>query len=271
MKPPAFDYVRADTADEAVALLAEHGEDARVLAGGQSLLPILNMRLAQPRLLIDISRCAGLARVRRNGVLEVGAAVTQAALERRDTLAAESPLLAQAIPHVAHFQVRSRGTVCGSIAHAEPSAELPLALACLGGRVRLRSRKARRELAADAFFTGMLATARRADEMIESVSFPLQEPGERQGFTEFSRRHGDFAIVALAASVTPAHIRLAVGGVEDRPRVTEWPRLAGAALEDALNALAWSLEARDDLHASARQRRQLVRRLGLQLITGLCA
>jgi 2-furoyl-CoA dehydrogenase FAD binding subunit len=271
VKPPAFDYVRVETADEAVALLAEHGEDARVLAGGQSLLPILNMRLAQPKLLIDISRCADLAQVRRNGALEVGAAVTQAALERRATLPAESALLAQALPHVAHFQIRSRGTVCGSIAHAEPSAELPLVLACLGGRVRLRARSGRRELAAEAFLTGMLSTARRPDELIESVSFPLRQPDERQGFAEFSRRHGDFAIVALAASVTPARIRLAVGGVEDCPRVAEWPRLDGAALEDALNALAWALEARDDPHASARQRRQLVRRLGLKLILELCA
>jgi 2-furoyl-CoA dehydrogenase FAD binding subunit len=270
LKPPSFDYVRADTADEALELLATHGEEARILAGGQSLVPILNMRLAQPRVLIDISRCAELAGIHVNGTLSVGAAATQAALERRPTLPSESPLIAAVLPHISHFQVRSRGTVCGSIAHAEPSAELPLALTALGGTVRLRSRKGRRTLAADDFFTGMLSTARRADEMIEATEFPLLEKGERQGFIEFSRRHGDFAIVALGASVTASRIRLAVGGVEDRPRVFEWPRLAGSALEDALNALAWSLSARDDLHASARQRRQLVRNLGRKLIAELC-
>lgn len=271
VKPPVFDYLRVDTVDEAVELLAKYGEDARVLAGGQSLLPMLNMRLAQPRVLIDITRCAGLDRISAGGALEVGAAVTQAALERRGTLQAESPLLARALPHISHFQVRSRGTVCGSIAHAEPSAELPLVLAALNGSVSLRSRKGRRELGADAFFTGMLATARRANELVEAVRFPLAGQGERQGFSEFSLRHGDFAVVALAASVTPARIRLAVGGVDDRPRVVEWPRLSGSALDDGLNELAWSLDARNDPHASARQRRQLVRRLGRELIGGLCA
>jgi 2-furoyl-CoA dehydrogenase FAD binding subunit len=271
MKPPAFDYVRVDTPDEAVELLAEHREEARILAGGQSLIPMLNMRLAEPRLLIDISRCAALGGVRVNGALEVGAAVTQAALERRATLASESPLLAAALPHVSHFQVRSRGTVAGSIAHAEPSAELPLALAALGGKVKLRSREGRRTLAADQFLTGMLTTARQADEMIEAVEFPLLEAGERQGFTEFARRHGDFAIVALAARVKASGTRFAVGGVEDRPRVVEWPRLGASARDDALNALAWSLDARDDLHASARMRRQLVRTLGRSLLAELDA
>jgi 2-furoyl-CoA dehydrogenase FAD binding subunit len=271
VKPPAFDYVRVDTVDEAVELLARHGEDARVLAGGQSLMPMLNMRLVQPRVLIDITRCAGLDLIDGGGALDVGAAVTQAELERRSTLEVESPLLAHALPHISHFQVRSRGTVCGSIAHAEPSAELPLVLAALNGSVRLRSRKGCRELGADTFFTGMLTTARRADELVEVVRFPMVGQGEHQGFTEFSLRHGDFAVVALAASVTPARIRLAVGGVEDRPRVVEWPWLAGTALDDGLNELAWSLDARNDPHASARQRRQLVRRLGRELIGRLCA
>lgn len=270
VKPAPFDYVRAETAEEAVSVLAEHGEEARVLAGGQSLMAILNMRLARPRLLVDISRCQELAVLRRNGALTVGAAVTQAHLERSPRLAEHSPLLAQALPHIAHFQIRSRGTVCGSIAHADPSAELPLALVALRGRVTLRSKKGWREVAGEAFITGMLSTARRADELLESVSFPLVQPGERQGFAEFARRHGDFALVALAASVTRERIRLAVGGVEDRPRALEWPRLEASALDDALNSLAWSLEARDDPHASAALRRHLVRRLGRRLITELC-
>jgi len=269
MKPPAFDYVRVDSADEAVDLLARHGDDARILAGGQSLLPVLNMRLAMPAVLIDISRCVDLAHIRGEGALECGAAITQATLERRPALGAECPMLAQALPFISHYQIRSRGTVCGSIAHAEPTAELPLVLAALDGRVCLRSRAGRRELAAAAFQTGMLSTDRRADELIESIRFPLLEPGERQGFAEFARRQGDYAIVAVAASVTRARIRLAVGGVEDRPHVTEWPALAGSALDDALNALAWSLQARDDTQVSAGQRRRLVRRLGRDLIGAL--
>lgn len=269
MKPAAFDYVRAEAAEEALELLAQYGDEARVLAGGQSLVAILNMRLARPALLVDISRCQDLSRTTLHGSLIVGAAVTQGALEQRPTLGDECRLLAQALPQVAHLQIRARGTVCGSIAHADPSAELPLVLAALDGRVQLRSKKRRRELAAADFLTGLLTTARRPDEMVESVAFPLAQRDERQGFVEFARRHGDFAVVALAASVTPLRIRLAVGGVEDRPRLAEWPRLEGTALEDALNALAWSLEARDDPHASARQRRHLVRRMGKTLITEL--
>lgn len=269
MKPAAFDYVRADSADEAVDLLARHGEDARILAGGQSLMAVLNMRLAQPALLIDISRSKPLASVARDdGALLVGAAATQASLEWRPGLAEELPLLAQAFPHISHFQIRNRGTVCGSVAHADPSAELPLCLLALQGEVRLRSAKRRRTLPAETFFTGMLSTARQNDELLEAVRFPLARPGSGYGygFTEFSARHGDFAICAVAAVVHKAGIRLAVGGVADRPRAQDWPLLDGSALDDALNEFAWALDARDDAQISAATRRHLVRRLGRQAI-----
>ena len=271
MKPAALDYLRADSADEAVAALAEYGEDARVLAGGQSLMAVLNMRLAAPRALVDIHRAPDLATIATGGALQVGASVTQAALERHAGLAQAAPLLAQALPHVGHFQTRNRGTVCGSIAHADPSAELPLCLATLGGEVVLRSARGRRRLGAQAFFSGILQTARAADELLEAAHFPLAAAGERHGFVEFAMRHGDFAIVALAAVVGPGSIRLGVGGVADRPTVARWPRLAGSALEDALNQLAWDLEARDDHHASAVYRRHLVRSLGGKLIAELSA
>jgi 2-furoyl-CoA dehydrogenase FAD binding subunit len=270
MKPSEFDYIRSDTADEAVALLAEHGEDARVLAGGQSLMAILNMRLAEPEILMDIHRAADLAGIEVRGArLHVRAAATQAALERHPDLARLLPMVAQALPHLGHFQTRNRGTVCGSVAHADPSAELPLCLATLGGEVVLRSRRGRRTLAARDFFAGMLQTAREADELVEEVRFPLAQPGERHGFTEVSMRHGDFAIVALAAVVGDDGIRLGVGGVADRPHVSRWPTLAGSALDDALNQLAWDLGAQDDAHASAAYRRHLVRTLGRQLIERL--
>jgi 2-furoyl-CoA dehydrogenase FAD binding subunit len=272
VKPAAFDYARCDSADEAVALLAELGDEARVLAGGQSLIAALNMRLARPRLLADISRAGDLAAVRVDaGALVVGAAVTQAALEGRATLENELPLLALMFPHISHEQVRSRGTVCGSIAYADPSAELPLALAALGGEVVLRSRRGRRQLAADAFFQGMLATAREADELIEEVRFPLRTAGTRYAFTEFAERQGDFAIAAIAVAASPEGIRFAVGGVADRPRVARWPRLAGDELEDAINDFAWELEAGDDAHASAQYRRHLVRRLGRKAVEEACA
>lgn len=267
MKPASFDWVRIDAIDEACSLLAEHGEDARILAGGQSLMAVLNMRLAQPAVLLDISRCAPLAYVRaEGGKLVVGAAATQAAVEWRAGLSAEVPLLAAAFPFISHFQVRNRGTVCGSVAHADPSAELPLCLALLGGEVVLRSARKRRVLKAEEFFRGMLTTARRPDELVEAVHFPLARPGSGHAFDEFSMRHGDFAIVACAAEVTATSLRLAVGGVADRPSVAEWPRLDGDALRDAINDFAWSLEAQDDAHASAAFRRHLVRRIAPRVI-----
>jgi 2-furoyl-CoA dehydrogenase FAD binding subunit len=269
MKPAAFDYVRADSADEVVGLLRQHGADARILAGGQSLMAMLNFRLAQPKLLIDISRCADLNYSRvDNGALEIGAAATQASVEWRPKLAVEVPLMAKIFPSISHFQIRNRGTVCGSIAHADPSAELPLCLVALQGEVVLRSSTGRRKLAAEDFFQGMLSTALAPGELVESVRFPLSRPGARCGFEELSMRHGDFALVALAVVVSDNSIALTVGGVSDRPRRKSWGLLSGADLDAALNDFAWELEAESDTHASAEYRRHLVRQLGRKLITG---
>lgn len=263
MKPQAFDYARPDNAEEAVALLTEAGEDARILAGGQSLMAVLNLRLAQPSVLIDISRVPDLNYIRASSThLAIGAAATQGSVEWRSTLAQEVPLLAQAFPHISHFQIRNRGTVCGSIAHADPSAELPLVLLALQGEVVLRSRRGKRTVGAEDFFQGMLMTARAPDELVEEARYPLARQGVRYAFDEFAGRHGDFALCAVAAVVGPDSIRLAVGGVSDRPRVRAWPRLEGAELDAAINDFAWELGAKDDHHASAKFRRQLVRHLG---------
>jgi 2-furoyl-CoA dehydrogenase FAD binding subunit len=267
MKPQAFDYIRAEQAQDAVDALAQLGGDARILAGGQSLMAVLNMRLAQPAVLIDISRSADLDYVKlQDGCLVVGAAATQASVEWRPGLADEVPLLAQAFPHISHFQVRNRGTVCGSVAHADPSAELPLVLAALGGHVVLRNRRKRRIVPAAEFFQGMLMTARAPEELLEEVRYPLAAQGTRYAFEEFSARHGDFAMVAVAAVGDGQGLTLAVGGVADRPVVRRWPRMAGADLASAVNDLAWQLDAQDDAHASAAFRRHLVRRLGLRAL-----
>jgi 2-furoyl-CoA dehydrogenase FAD binding subunit len=267
VKPQPFDYSRPETVEEAVQLLADSGPDARIMAGGQSLMAILNMRLAQPSVLIDISRVADLDYARiEDGHLTIGAAATQASVEWRGTLAQEVPLLAQAFPHISHFQIRNRGTVCGSIAHADPSAELPLVLLVLGGQVVLRSGKGRRVVAADEFFQGMLMTALAPDELVEEARYPVARTGYRYAFDEFAARHGDFAITSVAAAVGDNSIRFAVGGVSDRPRLKVWPMLKGDNLDNALNDFAWELEARDDQHASAKFRRQLVRHLGRAVI-----
>ena len=265
MKPAVFDYVRAEHLDEALEVLANEGSDARIIAGGQSLMPMLNMRLAKPKTLIDIMRVSELARIERKaGTVTIGAAVRQAALLDWPGLDESLSLAALALPWTGHVQTRSRGTVCGSIAHADPSAELPLVLCALDGEVHLRSARRRRRVAARDFFTGMMATNRADDELIEAVSFAADQ--KRCAFREVARRHGDFAIVACAAVAKDDGVRLAVGGVADMPVTREFPRLEPSALDDALNALAYELDARDDVHASARYRRDLVRLIGRDLV-----
>jgi 2-furoyl-CoA dehydrogenase FAD binding subunit len=267
VKPAAFDYVRADTLDEALEVLHQDGGDARILAGGQTLVPMLSMRMARPRVLVDIMRLPELNRIERSdGAIRVGAAVRQHALEQHDGLATQQPLLAAALPWVGHAQTRSRGTVCGSVANADPSAELPLILVALGGEVEVRSRRDARRIAAETFFTGMMTTDLRDDEMIEAVRFPTARAGTGYAFREIGRRHGDFAIVACGAAVEPRTARLAVGGVADRPTARELPLPDDPALDDALDAFACDLDARDDLHATAAYRRQLVRKLGRQTL-----
>jgi 2-furoyl-CoA dehydrogenase FAD binding subunit len=177
----------------------------------------------------------------------------------------ELKLLSLALPWTGHVQTRSRGTICGSVAHADPSAETPLTLLALGGDVVLRSAKKRRRVAARDFFLGVMATDRNDDELIEAVEFPATN-GQRCAFREVARRHGDFAIVACAAVATDRGVRLAVGGVADMPIAREFVALQGSALDDALNAFAWDLDARDDFHATARYRRDLVRMIGRELI-----
>jgi 2-furoyl-CoA dehydrogenase FAD binding subunit len=265
MKPAAFDYVRAETLDEALAVLRQEGSDARIIAGGQSLMAMLNMRLARPRTLIDIMRLPELARIDAQGdTIIVGASVRQAALLAWPELGRSLQLVALALPWTGHAQTRSRGTVCGSIAHADPSAELPLVLQALDGEVHLRSAKRRRRVAAREFFSGMMTTTRAEEELIEAVSFPAGQ--RRCAFREVARRHGDFAIVAAAAVRTAAGVRLAIGGVADMPVARDFPQLEGSALDDALNAFAYQLDARDDVHATARYRRDLVRLIGRDLV-----
>lgn len=272
MKPAAFDFLRPDTLEEALRALHDGGGDARIIAGGQSLVPMLNMRLARPCVLIDIMRLDALATIEEKaGEVVIGAGVRQAALERWPELARRLPLIAKAIGWIGHVQTRARGTVCGSLAHADPSAELPLALVALCGSVRLRTARKRRSVPADEFFLGMMSTALAEGEMIEAAAFPVPAPGTGVAFREVGRRHGDFAIVACAAVAEADGIHLAISGVDDRPRRFPVPPPGDGGLDDALNEIAWSLNARDDLHASARYRRELVRRLGRRTIEEACA
>lgn len=269
MKPAPFAYMRPDTVGEAVELLAGHGHGARVLAGGQSLMAMLNLRLIEPQVLLDISRLADLRHIRvRDDAVEVGAAVTQAELLAWPSLEEHAPFLARVLPWIGHFQTRNRGTVCGSICHADPSSELPLALALLQGEVVLRSRKGERRLKAADFQTGMLQTARRDDELVTAVRFPAGVGRGAVAFREVARRHGDFAIVAVGVVGTAnGRLRIGVGGVADRPACIEIDRgLAEDELRGRVEQLAWDLGGHDDIHADARFRRDLVRRIAPGLV-----
>jgi 2-furoyl-CoA dehydrogenase FAD binding subunit len=260
MKPHPFDYLRADSVDEAIKILAEHGDTARVLAGGQSLLALLNLRLLEPAMLLDITGIPELVNIREvDGKVEVGAAVTQNRLLAWPGLKEKLPLLAAALPFVGHFQTRNKGTVCGSVAHADPSSEIPLSLAMLQGEVILRSLRGARTVPASEFQVGMLTTARKPDELVTAVRFPVQA-SRRVAFREVARRHGDFAIVALAAIADGSKIRLGVGGMADRPAIREFP--TDSDVPDVINALAWEFEGYEDMHASSRMRRDLLRRIG---------
>jgi len=267
LKPARFDYLRAGTLAEAHATLAAVGEDARILAGGQSLLPMLSMRMARPKVLIDIMHLPELAKIEADAnAIRIGASVQQAKLLAWPELHERQPLLAAALPWVGHAQTRSRGTVCGSVAHADPSAEIPLVLLALKGAIHLSSRQKQRRVPAVDFFTGIMSTARNDDELIEGIEAPCRTPGHGYAFREFGRRHGDFAIVACAAVAQADGVRLAIGGVADCPTVRDYPDLTGTALDDALDGFAWELDARDDLHATGSFRRNLVRQLGRAVI-----
>jgi 2-furoyl-CoA dehydrogenase FAD binding subunit len=217
VKPAPFEYRRAGSIEEAVALLADAGDDAKVLAGGQSLVPLLNMRLVKPSLLVDVNRIPGLGEVARvNREVRVGATVRQA-----DRRLREIPLLAECLPHVGHAATRNRGTVCGSIAHADAAAELPLALTLLGGSVVAASPRGRREIAGDEFFTGYFTTALTRDELVVETVWPGGDEGWGYAFEELAQRHGDFALCMAAAAARGDELRVAVGAVVDRPTLLD--------------------------------------------------
>ena len=278
MKPVPFAYCRAETLDEALDLLAEFGEDAAVLAGGMSLGAMLNMRLVRPAAVIDVNRLTALAGVVEDGGwIETGALVRQAAAMASSAVAAQVPLLAAALPHVGHFQTRGRGTLGGSVAHADPSAEIPLALAALGGQVVLAARGGRRTLPASRFFRGILTTARAPDELLVALRWPAAAPGRAHAFDEVARRRGDFAIAAAAAAAevdgggTVRALALGLGGIEDRPLVVDTGPFVGAPAT-AETAAALAEKAADeaeplaDSHASGAYRRQLARVLGARVV-----
>ncbi|MGQ0538985.1 MAG: FAD binding domain-containing protein [Gemmatimonadaceae bacterium] len=273
MKPPAFQYHAADSLDEALALLERFGEDAKPLAGGQSLIPLLNFRLTRPAVLVDLNRVAALAGIEHtvSGV-RIGAMTRQRALERSAEISKRVPLLAETMPHVAHPQIRNRGTVGGSLAHAEPAAELPAVMLTLGARLRVQSSSGERWVAADEFFTGLFATALQTGELLTAVEIPAQPPRTGYAFEEVARRHGDFALLGVALTVTcdaagicrDARISAVNPGAGAERLVRAAEALRGRAPNADLAKEIGEIAAADitataDVHASAAYRRQLAR------------
>jgi carbon-monoxide dehydrogenase medium subunit len=271
VKPPALDYVAVGSADEAIAELAVHGDAARVLAGGQSLLPLLNLRLAAPARLVDLNRAGALASIdERDGGVAIGAMARQRAVERSALVAERVPLLADALPWVGHSAIRNRGTLGGSLAHADPAAELPAVALCLDARFTARDARTARTIGAREFFTGSLTTALAPTELLTEIWFPPLPPGSGTAWIEIARRHGDFALAGVAAALTldgdvVRQARLALTGVDVVPvRAAEAEgllagvRLTAESMAAAAEAVRGRVEPPTDIHATAAYRRHVV-------------
>ena len=282
MKPAPFTYHAPTSVDEAVALLAQWGpQDGRILAGGQSLIPTMAFRVARPAHLIDINGIGDLARMSINdGVLSIGACVRHAAFEGDAVPGPTGALLREVVRHIAHYPIRTRGTFCGSVAHADPASEWCCVMAALDGIVVLRSRRGVRRLRAFEFFQGVMATALEEDELLVAAELPLLPEGTRTGFQEFSRRKGDFAIaMALVCyrldnglMVEP---RVAIGGAESHarriPQADEALRGSAPGTEvfaQASNAAAAAIDPLEDINNTAAYRRSLVRTLVERALEG---
>jgi aerobic carbon-monoxide dehydrogenase medium subunit len=269
MKPPPFEYVAPTSIDEAVAALAQGGTEAKVLAGGQSLVPLLNFRLARPALLVDLNRIAELAYVtERDGGIAIGAMTRQACVERDPALAHSQPLLREAIRWVGHAAIRSRGTIGGSLAHADPAAELPAVVVCLDAQLSVIGPRGRRSVPAADFFLGYLSTALEPDEILLEAWLPALAPCTGQAWLEFARRHGDFALAGVAVSLclrgerveTARIVLTGVGGTPVRAREAETLLIGSSVLERvsaAADAVRSAIDPDADIHASKEYRAHL--------------
>jgi CO/xanthine dehydrogenase FAD-binding subunit len=271
VKPPAFDYLAPTSVDETLTILAELGDRAKLLAGGQSLVPLLNFRLVRPPHLVDLNALSGLAGIsEQDGHLVIGAMTRQRAVEISGLVSRRCPLLAEAMPQIGHVQIRNRGTIGGSLAHADPAAELPAVVAALEGELVVRSVRRRRVLKPEQFFLGYLTTATEPDEMLVEIRLPVMPKRTGSAFLEVSRRHGDFALVGVAATITLDEAgvctasALALTGVGPTPvvareavRTLVGVKPSPAAFEDAGHRVSAALRPDSDLHASSEYRQHV--------------
>lgn len=271
MKPAPFEYVRPASLAEALQTLHQHGDEAKVLAGGQSLVPMMNFRLARPAVLVDLNGLADLAYLRPlDGGLAVGAMTRQRAVEKSALVRERLPLLAEAVPWIGHLPIRTRGTVGGSLVHADPAAELPVVMVALDAELTVARTGGTRTVRAADFFTGYLSTDVAPDEILTEIRVPGLAPGAAVAFLELARRHGDFAIVAAAAAVVPdgkgaiREARIALGGVGPTPvRARRAEAMLAGQRPNAELLAAAAASAREetdppaDIHASAEYRREM--------------
>jgi CO/xanthine dehydrogenase FAD-binding subunit len=281
MKPPRFEYVAPRKSDEVLTLLSQHGDRAKILAGGQSLIPLMNFRLAHPEVLVDVNRLSELAYVRPmdGGGVAIGALTRQHALERSELIRTRWPLVAEACRLIGHLPIRHRGTIGGNLAHADPASELPAVMVALDASFTLTSRGGRRTVPAAQFFTGALSTVLRSSELLTEIQAPALPPRTGGAFIEVSRRAGDFALVGAAALIALdgdgrcREARLALCGaaptplrVRDAEHSLAGQRLEGPALHDAVERVASATDPPSDIHASAAFRRKLARYVVRQAI-----
>ena len=268
MKPADFEYHAPRTVDELLALLAAHREEGKILAGGQSLVPVMNFRLARPAHLLDLNGIAELDFLRtENDTLRIGALTRHAAFHRPVVTGPTGKLLAEVVQHIAHYPIRQRGTFAGSIAHADPASEWCVVVRLLEAEIVARSRRGERRLKAGEYFHGTFATALEPDELITEVRLPVLDASWCTGFYEFSRRVGDFAIAMTAVALKLdgkkiREARIAIGGVEDRPSrcaQAEAVLLQGGSPAEAGKAVAAAVKPMEDIHADAAYRKDLVR------------
>lgn len=270
MKPAPFEYFQPKSVDEALALLSEHAGEAKPLAGGQSLIPAMNFRLATPAVLIDLNGLADLAYIKDGDALRLGGMTRQRAVERSVLVSKTAPLVSETMPFIAHPAIRNRGTVGGSLAHADPAGELPAVMLALNARFILRNRSGSRTVSAADFFVGLFTTAIEPGELLTEIEIPKAAKRSGYAFQEISRRHGDFALVGVAATVSVDEqgkcdgSRIALLSVGDRPMLAEQASLAlkgqmpsAEAIKAAADAVQQDIDPSSDIHASAKYRRQL--------------
>ncbi len=267
MKPCNFEYAKCFTISDVTQILNEFGDKAQILAGGQSLVSMLNMRIVNPEIIVDINFLKDIISIEeKDDTIVIGPLYRQLELENWNSLKAKLPLIDQAIHYVGHIQHRARGTVIGSICHGDPTSELPLCFLALNGKIHLKSKKGERTISAEDFYLGPLLTLKNSNELAIKLELPIRKENVGYAFDEVSEKYSDYAISSFAVVSDNNKIRFSLGGIPSKPTVIEWDMKNFKYIDDLLNDFAWMLNLEDDQHASAIYKRELIRKVGKKTI-----